>query len=449
MMQKFLENEYKIVDFEEKADVYVVNTCTVTNMADKKSRQMLRRVKEINPKSILVVTGCYAQVAKEKLEQIPEIDLILGVNEKVSILECVEEVIIKKGLKSKLKKDELDIEPENINENSYKYVSDVAKQKEYVEFGPVIYTEKTRAVIKVQDGCNQFCSYCIIPYARGRIRSRRPEWIMAEIKRIAEKGIKEVVLTGIHLASYGKDFTKNIISEISKDLKYEKDKKEFYLIDLLEEIQKIEGIERIRLGSLEPTLITESFVTRLSKLSKICDQFHLSLQSGCNDTLKRMNRKYTVEEFANGVQLLKKAFTEVHLTTDVIVGFPGETEEEFSKTYEFLKKINFYKMHVFKYSRRDGTVAAKMPNQIDGNIKEERSNKLIELSDKNEKEYNQRYIGKVVEVLLEDREKEYIKGHTKNYMVIKVKTQKELENTIQKVKISEFDNLELIGDLCN
>ncbi len=369
-------------------------------------------------------------MAKEKLEEIPEIDLILGVNEKSKIVEYVEEL-------------------SRIKQNTLVQVSDVAKQEEFVEFGTVTYTEKTRAVIKVQDGCNQFCSYCIIPYARGRIRSRRPEWVMKEITEIAQKGIKEVVLTGIHLASYGKDFTENTVLDISHDLKYEMDKREFLLIDLLEEIQKVEGIERIRLGSLEPTLMTEEFVKRLSKLSKICDQFHLSLQSGYNETLKRMNRKYTTEEFEKGVELLRTAYPKVHLTTDVIVGFPGETEEEFQKTYEFLERIKFYKMHIFKYSPRNGTVAAKMPNQIDGNIKEERSDKLMALSDKNEAEYQKQYIGKQVEVLLEDREKEYIKGHTKNYMVVKVKTQEELENTIQKVTITGIEGLELVGSLAD
>ena len=374
--------------------------------------------------------GCYAQVAKEKLQEIPEIDLILGVNEKSEIVEYVEEL-------------------NRAKQTTLMQISDVAKQEEFVEFGPITYTEKTRAVIKVQDGCNQFCSYCIIPYARGRIRSRRPEWVIKEITEIAQKGIKEVVLTGIHLASYGKDFTEGMISDISHDLKYEMNKKEFLLIDLLEEIQKVKGIERIRLGSLEPTLITKEFVMRLSKLSKICDQFHLSLQSGCDETLKRMNRKYTTEEFENGVELLRKAYPKVHLTTDVIVGFPGETEEEFQKTYEFLERIKFYKMHIFKYSPRNGTVAAKMPNQIDGNIKEERSDKLMALSDKNEAEYQKQYIGKQVEVLLEDREKEYIKGHTKNYMVVKVKTQEELENTIQKVTITGIEGLELVGSLAD
>lgn len=389
-----IEEGYEVVDFETKADIYIINTCTVTNMADKKSRQMLRRVKEINPEAILVAVGCYAQVAKEKLEQIPEIDLILGINEKNDIVKYVEQA----------------------SKNTY--VSDVLHQTEFLDFGDVTYTEKTRAVIKVQDGCNQFCSYCIIPYARGRIRSRKPESVIKEITDVAKEGIKEVVITGIHIASYGKDFNT-----------------EYRLIDLLEEIQKVDGIQRIRLGSLEPTLITEEFVTRLKKLSKICDHFHLSLQSGCNETLKRMNRKYTTDQFRHVVELLRNAYPEVHLTTDVIVGFPGETEEEFNKTYEFLKEIKFYKMHVFKYSPRSGTVAAKMPNQIDGNIKEERSNKLIELSDENEKEYNQKYIGKEVEVLLEEREGEYLKGHTTNYMVVKMKTNENLENTIQKVTV--------------
>ena len=394
MMQKMIEAGYKVVDFETKADIYIINTCTVTNMADKKSRQMLRRVKEINPEAILVAVGCYAQVAKEKLEQIPEIDLILGINEKNDIVKYVEQA----------------------SKNTY--VSDVLHQTEFLDFGDVTYTEKTRAVIKVQDGCNQFCSYCIIPYARGRIRSRKPESVIKEITDVAKEGIKEVVITGIHIASYGKDFNT-----------------EYRLIDLLEEIQKVDGIQRIRLGSLEPTLITEEFVTRLKKLSKICDHFHLSLQSGCNETLKRMNRKYTTDQFRHVVELLRNAYPEVHLTTDVIVGFPGEAEEEFNKTYEFLKEIKFYKMHVFKYSPRSGTVAAKMPNQIDGKIKEERSNKLIELSDENEKEYNQKYIGKEVEVLLEEREGEYLKGHTTNYMVVEMKTNENLENTIQKVTV--------------
>ena len=459
MTQKMINAGYKIVNFDEKADVYIINTCTVTNMADKKSRQMLRRVKEINPKSILVACGCYAQVAKNELEKIPEIDLILGINEKNEIAKYIEEAMQNQKNIAKTPEEAIQNQqniaktPEeaiqnqkNIaktlketmqNKKSITKVSEVANQKEFLDFGTVTYTEKTRAVIKVQDGCNQFCSYCIIPYARGRIRSRNPKSILEEIQKISKQGIKEVVITGIHVASYGKDFSQ------SNNLT-EKPNTGYYLIDLLEDIEKIKEIERIRLGSLEPTLITKEFVQRLSKLSKICDQFHLSLQSGCNSTLKRMNRKYTVEEFEKGANLLKEAFPQVHLTTDIIVGFPGETDEEFKQTYKFLSKINFYKMHIFKYSPRKGTVAANMPNQIDGNKKEERSNLLIELSNKNEENFQKQYIGKQIEVLFEDKEGKYFKGHTTNYMVAKLKTEENLENVIKNVKVIGTENLELI-----
>ena len=309
-------------------------------------------------------------------------------------------------------------------------VKDVMYQSEFLDFGSVTQTEKTRAVIKVQDGCDRFCSYCIIPYARGRVRSRNPKSILKEIEEISSKGIKEVVITGIHVASYGRDF-----------------KNSYRLIDLLEDINKIEGIKRIRLGSLEPTLITQEFVSRLTKLEKVCDHFHLSLQSGCDETLKRMNRKYTTNEFKDCTDLLKKAYSDVSLTTDIIVGFPGETNEEFEKTYNFLKDINFYKMHVFKYSPRKGTKASTMQNQINGNIKEQRSKRLIELSDNNEKIHNNKYIGKEVEVLFEEKDGEYIKGHTTNYIVVKTKNiDKILENSIEKIKISSLDNLELIGN---
>ena len=414
-MQEFIENGYTVVEFDEKADVYVINTCTVTNMADKKSRQMIRKVKEINPKSILIAVGCYAQVAKKELEQIEEIDLILGTNEKKNILNYIK----------------------NMRESEKSFTSDVLHQKEFVDFGTVTYTEKTRAVIKVQDGCDRFCSYCIIPYARGRVRSRKPESVIEEISKIAESGIKEVVVTGIHVASYGKDF-----------------KEEYGLIDLLEEINKIDGIERIRLGSIEPMLITDEFVTRLTKLEKICHHFHLSLQSGCTETLKRMNRRYSAEEFEEVTERLRQAYDDVILTTDIIVGFPNETDEEFEQTFEFLKRIKFYKMHVFKYSPRKGTKAAVMPNQIDGNIKEERSKRLIELSDENEKEYQEKYINKKVKVLFEDEHIEngekYIKGHTANYIMVKVPIEKENEdysNRIENVQIIKNDNMELIGKI--
>lgn len=413
MEQQFIQNNYKIVENTEKADIYVINTCTVTNMADRKSRQMLRRVKEINQSAVIVVCGCYAQVAKTELEQISEVDIILGINEKNKIVQIVEEYLASKN---------------NIIE-----VADVSKQKEFLDFGDVTYTEKNRAVIKVQDGCNMFCSYCLIPYARGRIRSRKIENVVSEIEKIAKQGIKEVVITGIHVASYGKDFENENIR----------------LINLLEEINKIEGIERIRLSSLEPTIVDEEFAQRLSKLEKICDHFHLSLQSGCDATLKRMNRKYTTARYKEATEILRKFYPNANFTTDVIVGFPGETDEEFDQTYQFLKEIGFYKMHIFKYSPRKGTVAEKLTNQVDGNIKEERSRKLIELSNNMQNEKNSQYIGKTVKVLFEEYENGYYKGHTTNYMVVKVpeKEQDGFIDNIKDIEITENDTQteELIG----
>jgi MiaB-like protein len=427
MEQQFIKNNYEIVENTQKADIYVINTCTVTNMAERKSRQMLRRVKEINPSAVLVVCGCYAQVAKNELEQIPEIDIILGINEKNEIVQ-----IVKNYMEKMAEQDKRSQEAE---------IDDVSKQKEFLDFGDVTYTEKNRAVVKVQDGCNMFCSYCIIPYARGRIRSRKIESVVSEIEKIAKEKIKEVVITGIHVASYGKDFDNENTS------------KKIRLIDLLEAINKIDGIDRIRLSSLEPTIVDEEFATRLSKLDKICDHFHLSLQSGCDETLKRMNRKYTTQIYRDAVATLRKYYPEASFTTDVIVGFPGETDEEFAKTYEFLKEIDFYRLHVFKYSPRRGTVAEKMPNQIDGNKKEERSNKLIELSNSTENKHNQSYIGKTVKVLFEEFEDGFFKGHTTNYMMVKVAGEEEQSdkfvNKILYVKIKENNDetRELIGIL--
>lgn len=402
MAQKFLEKGYKVIEeYEqngEKPDICIINTCTVTNMSDRKSRQMLRREKENNKNVIVVAVGCYAQVAKNELNKIPEIDLVLGNNEKVNIVKYVEDYI-------------------NENENNIE-IEDVMQSRLFSDFGDITFTEKTRAVVKIQDGCDRFCSYCIIPYARGRVRSRKPESIISEITKIAEKDIKEVVITGIHIASYGKDF-----------------KEEYKLIDLLEEINKIDGIERIRLGSIEPLLITDEFVERLKKLDKICHHFHLSLQSGCDETLKRMNRRYTTEQFKEIVKRLRNTYSDVNLTTDIIVGFPGETEEEFEKTYKFLDEIKFYKMHIFKYSQRKGTKAAVMQNQIPGDIKELRSRRLIELSNKNEFEINQKYIGKKVEVLFEEEKEGVFKGHTANYILVYCNDEKEnLSNKIQEVE---------------
>lgn len=422
MTQKFLEKGYKVIEEnnenqEEKPDICIINTCTVTNMSDRKSRQMLRRMKEKNPDTIVVAVGCYAQVAKDELSKIPEIDLVLGNNEKVEIVKYVEGYIEKK---------------QKISE-----IEDVMKSREFSDFGNITFSEKTRAVIKIQDGCDRFCSYCIIPYARGRVRSRKPESIISEITQIASKGIKEVVITGIHIASYGKDFI------MCKDEKI----RNYRLIDLLEEINKIDGIERIRLGSIEPLLITEEFVERLKKLNKICHHFHLSLQSGCDETLKRMNRRYTTEQFRNIVTILRGAYKDVNLTTDIIVGFPGETEEEFNKTYEFLKEINFYKMHVFKYSPRKGTKAAVMANQVPGNIKEERSKKLIELSNENEFNYNSQYIGKDVDVLFEEEKTGVYKGHTQNYIMVYCESKEKLDNKIKNVNCKKVIDDHIVAEI--
>ncbi len=349
-----------------------------------------------------MLCGCYAQVASKELEKIEEIDVILGNEEKKDIVKFCDEIL-------------------QNNENKKEKVEDIFEIKEFAELGEITYTEKTRAVIKVQDGCDRFCSYCIIPYARGRVRSRKPENIIAEIEKIAKNGIKEVVITGIHVASYGKDFKE----------------KEYRLIDLLEDINKIEGIKRIRLGSIEPLLITKEFVQRLSKLEKICEHFHLSLQSGNDETLKRMNRRYTTSQFREIVEILRNTYPNVNLTTDIIVGFPGETEEEFNKTYKFLEEIKFYKMHIFQYSQRKGTKAADMPNQVQPNIKEKRSKMLLELSDENEAKYNSEYIGKQVEVLWEEEKQGVCKGHTSNYVLVeqKVDEKNSKENTMEIVKI--------------
>ena len=379
MEQQFIEHGYKVVSFNEKADIYIINTCTVTNMSDKKSRQMIRRAKQLNPKSIVVAVGCYVQVAKEKLEEIKELDLILGNNEKKDIVKYV-------GADDS-------VCPEKI------HLDDVMHQNEFVDFGTTVHMDKTRAVIKVQDGCDRFCSYCIIPYARGRVRSRKPESVIKEVESLAKNNVKEIIVTGIHVASYGKDFKENI-----------------GLIDLLEKLNKIDGIERIRLGSLEPMIITKEFLERLVKLQKICHHFHLSLQSACNETLKRMNRRYTIEEF---------------------------------KAVVNLKEINFYKMHVFKYSRREGTKAAVMPEQILPQIQEDRSKRLIELSDSNEINYNKKQIGKTLKVLFEEKDGEYIKGHTNNYILVNV-IEDDIDryhNKIKKVEIEKMENNELIGKI--
>jgi len=337
--------------------------------------------------------------------------LCLGTNEKSKIVELVEKYIKEKHCAYKGSINE------SLNDNKV-VTEDVFKNPEYCEFGTVTFSENTRAVIKVQDGCDRFCSYCLIPYARGRVRSRNPENVIQEVKELALKGFKEVVITGIHVASYGKDL-----------------KNGYSLIDLLEEINKIEGIERVRLGSIEPLLISEEFIQRFAKLDKMCHHFHLSLQSGCDETLKRMNRRYTTVEFKEITDRIRRYFDDSILTTDVIVGFPGETEEEFQSTYKFLEEIKFYKMHIFKYSVRKGTKAENLPNQVAPEVKEQRSNLLLELSDKNEIEYLDSYIGKEVTVLFEERNQDCFKGFTSNYIKVMVKSNENLQNQIYAVKI--------------
>ena len=442
MEQQLQKQGFEIIKEDETnqiPDICCVNTCSVTNVAERKSRQMLRKLREANPNVIVIACGCYVQVAKEELNKMPEVDIVIGINEKNNLGE-----IIKQYLKDNKKIVE---------------VTDVMHENDFQDFGTTTYTESTRAVIKIQDGCDRFCSYCIIPYARGKVRSRNPKSIIEEIKAIAKKGYKEVVLTGIHIASYGKDFKDEDVKKYREQYGYSNEYKEFdpkddlasggfRLIELLEQIDKVDGIERIRLGSIEPKLITEDFIIRLSKVKKICNHFHLSLQSGCDKTLKRMNRRYTTEEFKNSVSIIRKYFDEVHLTTDIIVGFPGETDEEFEKTYDFLNEIKFYKMHIFKYSIRKGTAAEKMPDQIDGKIKEARSKKLIDLSNRLENNYNSRMIGTRVKVLFEEEKNGYYRGHTTNYAIVNVKSDIDISNKILNVEITSQNNLyELIGKL--
>ena len=405
MAQKLMSN-YDIVEPEEKADIYIINTCSVTNMSDRKSRQMIRRAKEMNSKAFVIVVGCYAEVAKDEIEKIDEVDLVLGNHQKANIDKYIEAYF-----------DGRDVNDEAIE--SYFY-----------DFGSITYTEKTRAVVKVQDGCNNFCTYCIIPYARGRICSRRPESVVDEITKIAKEGIKEVVITGIQVSAYGKDFDSD-----------------YRLIDLLEEINKIDGIERIRIGSIEPLMITDEFCERVKKLEKMCHHFHLSLQSGCDKTLKEMNRRYTTAEFGEVVRKLRSIYDDVILTTDIIVGFPNETDEDFEQTYDFLKSIKFYKMHVFKYSQRKGTVAAKMKNQVSPEKKEERSKRLLKLSSDNEKDYLDEYVGKDVRVLFEEQDGEFAKGHTDNYIVVEAKGSEENLNKILTVHVEQSGEEKLVGIL--
>lgn len=396
-MQEMLEkNGYEIVPFKEGADIYIINTCTVTNMADRKSRQMLHRAKKMNPNALVVATGCYVQ-AKENSGEVDEcIDVIIGNNKKKDLIEILEQHI-------------------------QKAVIDINHTKEYEEMHLSKTAEHTRAYIKVQDGCNQFCTYCIIPFARGRVRSRAKEDVIREVTDLANNGYKEVVLTGIHLSSYGVDLE-------GEDL-----------LSLILAVNDVAGIERIRLGSLEPRIITEEFAKTIAGLSKMCPHFHLSLQSGCDETLRRMNRRYTSEEYYEKCQLLRKYFDNPALTTDIIVGFPGETEEEFEKSKAFVDKVDFYETHVFKYSKRQGTKAAVMENQVPEQIKTQRSNILLELDAKKREKYESNFVGKDVEVLMEEsvqiNGETFQVGHTKEYVKIALQTEENLQNQVTNVEI--------------
>ena len=410
-MQELLEqNGYEIVPFQEGADIYIINTCTVTNMADRKSRQMIHRAKKMNPDAIVVAAGCYVQ-AQENSDKIDEcIDIVIGNNKKQNLIEILEEYEQKRK-----EADGVFVQQE---------VIDINHTKEYEELHLTKTAEHTRAYIKVQDGCNQFCTYCIIPYMRGRVRSRRKEEVVEEVSALAANGYKEVVLTGIHLSSYGVDF----------------EEKET-LLSLIQAVHAIEGIERIRLGSLEPRIITEEFASALSALPKICPHFHLSLQSGCEETLKRMNRRYSAEEYFEKCMLLRKYFENPALTTDIIVGFPGETEEEFEESRAFVEKVNFYETHIFKYSKRQGTKAAVMPNQVPEPEKTKRSNTLLALDERNRKAYEEQFSGKETEILVEEQMekdgKTYWIGHTKEYIRLAILSDENLSGRLLKVTVGK------------
>lgn len=407
MTQLLKKAGYEIVSFQDQADVYIINTCSVTNMADRKSRQMLHKAKKQNPNAVVVATGCYVQTATEKVAQDLSIDLVVGNNRKKDIVEILNEYYAEKEAGEQVKEE---------------YVIDINHTDEYEDLEISTVTEHTRAHLKIQDGCNNFCSYCIIPYARGRIRSRTMESIKAELERLSASGFKEIVLTGINLSCYDDNGKK--------------------LIDVIEMADNVNGIERIRLGSLDPEVVTEDFVERLGKVKKICPHFHFSLQSGCDKTLKAMNRHYTSDEYYEKCQLIRKHIDNPAFTTDVIVGFPGETEEDYISSREFVKKVKFAELHVFKYSKRDGTVAAKMPNQIDEKIKTLRSEDLIKTGEELTKEFRQAKIGQDTAVLFEEKilldNKEYWVGHTVDYIKIAVPEKENLEGQIRKVNVKDF-----------
>ena len=404
----FQEKGYEIVDIDEEADVYVINTCTVTNFGDKKSRQLIRKVKRQNENAIVAVVGCYAQTAPQELMKVEGVNLVIGTKDRAQIVEMVENYKTENGVEN--------------------HVSDIMKERVFEPLSIQKLANRTRAYLKIQDGCSQYCSYCIIPYARGPIRSRDPQDVLAEVKRLAENGFKEVVLTGIHVASYGKD------------------RHDTSLLEILRQVHEVEGIERIRFSSIEPNVVTEEFAQALTELPKVCDHFHLSLQSGCDKTLKEMNRKYDTEKYRQAAATLRKYLPEVALTTDIIAGFPGETEEDFQASYDFAKEIGFAKIHAFPYSPKKGTPAAARKDQLLNAVKAERSHRLIELSDKMADDFIQTYVGKEVEVLYERAIGEGVyEGHTTNYIKVKGTSDKDLTNVICRTKITKAENEELFG----
>ena len=412
MLEMFKQRGYEGVDSEEYADVYVINTCTVTHMSDRKSRQYIRRVKKKNPQAVIAVVGCYSQVSPEEILEIEDVNLVMGTNDRRTIVDKVESIDCNTKIST---------------------VDDIMKVKEFEDIEISQTNGKTRAFIKVQDGCDRFCTYCIIPYARGRIRSRNLQDIVDEVKNLSDRGYREVVLTGIHVASYGKDL-----------------KDGSSLLTVIKAVAEIDKIERIRLSSVEPVLFTEEFVDEICKIDKLVPHYHLSLQSGCDETLKRMNRRYTSEEYRKIVEILRERIPDVAITTDVIVGFPGETNEEFSQTLAFLKDIKLMHTHVFKYSPRKGTPAAKMENQVDPQMKNMRSATLLSLSTKNFKEFAEKYIGKTMRVLFEEQDSEgYYEGLTDNYMRIKVKSDEDIRDSFKDVVIKEAKDDFCIGILEN
>lgn len=398
MREMFLDAGYQEADFDDFSDVYVINTCTVTAMSDRKSRQMIRRAKRINPASFVIVCGCYAQTAPKEVSAIEGVDLVLGTKERSNIVQLTQDNI-KKCL-----------------------VTDISRTHDFENLTINNHSNKSRAYVKIQEGCNQFCSYCIIPYARGPIRSRSVPQIIEESKKLAAAGFTEIVYVGIHVASYGLDT------------------KESDLGDLLVMLNSVEGLKRIRLSSIEPMTLNESFLEKIKDCDKLCPHFHLSLQSGCDETLKRMNRKYTTDEYFNIVEGLRKHFDNCAVTTDIMVGFPGETDEEFNKTLEFVKKVNFAEAHIFKYSRRKGTPADKMPEQVSPDVKDERSKQLFEITKKSHEEFLKSHIGKILEVLFETESDGIYEGKTGNYITVFAKSDENISSQYRNVLLEEVKN---------